>query len=249
MPGGRVAIVHAPARAGRLALVVSLHASGATAALQQKLTAMDAVADREGFVVAYPQAAIPKGHGFEWHLPDQPLSDGSATPADAPDDVAFIAAVVAEVQRAHAIDARRIYVTGWSGGARMASELGCERADLFAAIAPVAGLRFPPQCKATRPVAVIAFHGTADRINPYAGSDRPSWTYGVVEAARRWAAHDGCAQLDGCARVRLRTIDGAGHVWPGAPPLPPELAQMLGPETRAVDASTEMWRFFSAHPR
>jgi polyhydroxybutyrate depolymerase len=210
---------------------------------------MDALADREGFVVAYPQAAIPKGDGFEWRLPDQPLADGSPAPAGAPDDVAFIADAIATIRRSHRIDARRIYVTGWSGGARMASELGCRLADVVAAIAPVAGLRFPAQCKATRPMPVIAFHGLADRVNPYAGGGRASWTYGVEEAARRWAAHDGCARLEGCALVRLRTIERAGHVWPGAPPLPPELAGFLGPETNAVDASTEMWRFFVAHHR
>ena len=98
----RSLMVHVPAGAGggARALVFNLHGSGGTGAQQEAFSAMDAVADREGFIVAYPDAAIALGGGFVWNVPGQPLISGAAVPAGAADDVAFFAqAIVALAQR------------------------------------------------------------------------------------------------------------------------------------------------------
>jgi poly(3-hydroxybutyrate) depolymerase len=47
--------------------------------------------------------------------------------------------------------------------------LAAELSDRIAAIAPVAGTLAIADPKPTRPVPVIHFHGTADRIVPFAG--------------------------------------------------------------------------------
>jgi polyhydroxybutyrate depolymerase len=142
-----------------------------------------------------------------------------------------------------------------SGGARMASQLGCDLSTTIAAVAPVAGLRFPAPCNGTRAVPVISFHGTADTVNPYDGGGQAYWTYSVPSAAQQWAAHDGCGDTPavsqpadgveltsygdcaGAAAVALYTVAGAGHEWPGAPQ-----------QTPAINASHVMWTFFAAHP-
>lgn len=235
-------------------LVLNLHGSGGTAAQQQAFCAMDALADANGFIVAYPDAAIALSGGFAWNVPGQPLLGGGAVPVGAADDVAFFAQVIPELERRYPIDAHRVFVTGMSGGARMASQLGCNLSTTIAAIAPVAGLRFPGPC-GPRPVPVVSFHGTADATNPYDGGGEAYWTYSVPSAAQQWAAQDGCnatpavspaavnveltayGECAGGAAVALYTIAGAGHEWPGAPG-----------QTAAIDAGATMWTFFAAHP-
>jgi polyhydroxybutyrate depolymerase len=263
----RIILVHLPAGAeGPVPLVINLHGSRFTAGQQETFSGMDATADAYGFIVAYPQAAIPSGHGFEWHVPGQPLFGGRAAPPDAPDDVKFIAAAVAAITRRASVDPKRVFVTGFSGGARMASQVACDLSETFAAAAAVGGLRFPSPCGARRAVPIVAFHGTADPVNPFEGANAPTWTYGVREAAEQWAAHDKCAgpiaestpgpsvhrtRYTACrdaAGVELYAIDEAGHEWPGGPPMPDSVTTPLGPQTNAVDANAVIWRFFADHP-
>jgi polyhydroxybutyrate depolymerase len=247
-------------------LVVNMHGSESTAPEQMGLTGMDATADADTFIVVYPQGDIPAGTGFEWNVPGEPLFGGAAVPAGAPDDVTFITQLVTEVEHYYCIDTRRVFATGFSGGARMASQLACDASNVFAAVAPVSGLRLPSPCPSTRPVPVISFHGTADRVDPYGGNGQKYWTYSVPGAAIRWGNHNGCAtppqlrrfaptvvitQYAPCtanAAVELFSITGEGHEWPGGPRLPRSVTRVLGPQTTAVSANTEMWAFFMAHP-
>ncbi len=248
-------------------LVVNLHGSGTTAADQEAFTGMDATSDSEGFVVAYPQGLIPSGAGFDWNVPGVPLVGGKAVPAGAADDVTFLTTLVRVMEERYCVDAKRVYATGFSGGARMTSQLACDASDIFAAVAPVSGLRHPTPCPTTRPVPIVAFHGTADLVDPYAGAGEAYWTYSVPEAAREWAVQDGCSaagappsQLEsgftltrytGCAAgsgVELYAVTGEGHEWPGGPRLPRSLTRALGPQSAAVDADSVMWAFFAAHP-
>jgi len=158
-----------------------------------------------------------------------------------------------------------VYATGFSGGARMASQLACDASAVFAAAAPVSGLRRPTPCPATRPVPVIAFHGTADPVDPYNGNGQAYWTYSVPQAAQDWAEQDQCSAAPasssgngytlsaygscaGGASVELYSVIGEGHEWPGGPALPGSLTSVLGPQSNAVDANRLIWAFFTAHP-
>ena len=142
----RTVLVHAPAGGKELALVLDLHPSGGTAASQREATKLRALADREGFAVAYPQAAIAHDGGYQWHVPGSPLVGGQPEPAG-PDDVAFIAEAIERIDRALGgrVDRARIFATGFSGGARMSSSLGCALPQLRA-IAPIGGVRAPEPC-------------------------------------------------------------------------------------------------------
>jgi len=191
----RTAIVHLPTgyrSTSPVPMVLNLHGSQSTALEQEGFSGMDATADVDTFVVAYPQGAIPSGSGFEWNVPGQPLFGGGAVPAGAADDVTFLEQLVTGLQRQFCIDRNRVYATGFSGGARMAGQLGCDASTVFAAVAPVSGLRLPEPCPSTRAVPMVAFHGTADSVDPYAGNGQAYWTDSVPAAARRWAVHDGC---------------------------------------------------------
>jgi polyhydroxybutyrate depolymerase len=188
-------------------LVLDLHASGSNAAAQASISGMRAAADRHGFVVAWPEGAVqlpgsPAGH--YWNIPGVALANGMATPAGALDDTKFIEDLITQVSADACIDARAVFITGLSGGARMSSHLACRLSGQIAGIAPVGGLRAgraraddlsaieSDSCKPQRPVAVLAFHGTDDAVNSYQGSTAPHWGYAVPVALERWAAANGC---------------------------------------------------------
>jgi polyhydroxybutyrate depolymerase len=264
----RVALVHVPVGytgATAVPLVLNLHGSGSTAARQEAFSGMDATANEHGYLVVYPQGLIADGSGFDWNVPGVPLVGARAVPKGAADDIAFLTDLVGLLSDRYCIDAARVYVTGFSGGARMASQLACDASSLFAAAAPVSGLRHPSPCPATRPVPILAFHGTADPVDPYDGHGQAYWTYSVQQAASAWASQDGCAPSPstqrgngftlttyaGCANgaaVALYSVTGEGHEWPGGPSLARAVTRSLGPQSNAVDANAVMWSFFAAHP-
>ena len=265
----RTAIVHVPTGYSLptpVPLVVNMHGSQSTALEQEGFTGMDATSDADTFLVVYPQGDIPAGTGYEWNVPGQPLFGGAAVPAGSPDDVSFIEQLVSLLEKDYCVDTHRVFATGFSGGARLASQLGCDASTVFAAVAPVSGLRFPSPCLSTRAVPVVAFHGTADPVDPYTGNGQTYWTYSVPVAAGRWAVHDGCTKTASnsapaatvaltsyapCAdgsEVQLYSIVGEGHEWPGGPGLPRAITRVLGPQSTAISANSLMWSFFEAHP-
>src|ERR1700722_4439066 len=142
------------------------------------------------------------------------------------------------MEQRYCLDARRVYATGFSGGARITSQLACDASNTFAAVAPVSGLRHPTSCPTTRPVPILAFHGTADPVDPYGGHGEAYWTYSVPQAAQDWSMQDKCSPIasttrpqsgvtltryQGCkgnAVVDLYSITGEGHEWPGGPTMP-----------------------------
>jgi polyhydroxybutyrate depolymerase len=265
----RIVIVHVPAGytgTTRIPLVLNMHGSGSDAVEEEALTGMNATSDADGFVVAYPQGLIPDGTGFDWNVPGVPLFGGRAVPANAPNDMSFLVSLVGDLEHRYCIDPKRVYATGISGGGRTASQLACDASSVFAAVAPVSGLRRPTPCPATRAVPVVAFHGTADPVDPYNGNGQAYWTYSVPQAAQYWAQQNGCSSAPvasqpasgatltsygGCpqgASVELYTLIGEGHEWPGGPKLSKAVTSVLGPQTNAVDADSVMWAFFAAHP-
>ena len=171
--------------------------------------------------------------------------------------------MLTELQETYCVDAARIFATGMSNGAIMSSQSACDLSGSIAAVAPVSGLRLPEACHPSRPVAVLTFHGTADPLLRYDGGG--FWTYGAADAVQRWAAQNGCdpsAHVSEPApntrlttftcpkgtAVELYTLVGAGHTWPGGPPLDVRTRNVLGAESNAIDANAVIWRFFSDHP-
>ncbi|MGH9045447.1 MAG: extracellular catalytic domain type 1 short-chain-length polyhydroxyalkanoate depolymerase [Acidimicrobiales bacterium] len=263
----RKVIVHVPtgySDAKPAPLVLDLHGSSSTARVQEFLSGMDSTSDAHGFLVAYPQALIKSATGYSWNVPKEPLVGGAAVPKGAANDVTFLTGVVGALSSRYCVDRTRVYATGMSGGGRMASQLACDAPRTFAAIAPVAGLRFPQPCSSARAVPLIAFHGTADPVDPYQGHGQGYWSYSVSTALKRWAAHERCAsrpevtqgpgftltKYQGCrsgALVELYALKGEGHEWPGGPPLPAADVAALGPQSNAVNADAQMWSFFSRY--
>jgi len=263
----RTVIVHVPRSSSGttpVALVLNLHGSGSTALEQEGFTKMNATANEDDFIVAYPQALIPDGAGFDWNIPGVPLIGGAAVPPKSANDIKFLTSLVAIMESKYCVNPKEVYATGFSGGARMTSQLACDDSGIFAAVAPVSGLRRPKPCPTTRSVPVISFHGSADQVDPFAGHGQKYWTYSVTTAAKDWSTQDHCRSVahsgpvgvkmttyytcsDG-AEVELYVIKGEGHEWPGGPTLPSSITALLGPQSSLVNANALLWAFFQAHP-
>ena len=217
-------------------LVIGLHPSSGTGAMFDQDTGFSAAANAKGFAVMFPDGGIRQrredgGYGHFWNIPGVPLIGGDAVPSGTRDDVRFIADAIDHVVSHNCVDARRIYVTGMSGGARMSSMVGCRLADRVAAVAPVAGLRAgkaagpefaepdPGDCHPSRPLSVWAVHGTDDPTNPFPGGGGLRWGYSVERAAARWASLDQCGAAPAVekvsahvTRVRYGTCGGGSEV-------------------------------------
>ena len=264
-------LLHVPpsyAGTDALPLVLNLHGFDGTAHDQASYSQLPAKADEAGFILVSPQGTETTFQpGRHWNF----TMLAQLVEPDEPDDVAFIAELLDALESELCIDATRVFSTGFSNGGWMTSRLGCSLSQRIAAIAPMSGVYFPPWstglpfepgCNSTRPVPILAFHGTADMNVPFDGG-----TTGDVlgfdislrdiddEIMPDWAAHNGCDSLpteervmenvrlvryQGChhgATVELYAIEGGEHVW--------YEHQWPAEEFSANDV---LWDFFVAHP-
>jgi len=249
-----------------LPLVINLHGGGGRAQAAERMSGMNAKADKENFIAVYPNGSGRFG--------DRLLTWNSGNccayaRVNNVDDTAFVRALIAKLEHEYAVDSRRIYATGMSNGVMMSHRLGCELSDKLAAIAPVAGALNVPDCRPAQPISVVIFHGTADRHvryeggKPYQQADRLQRTdNSVAYAVNFWVRHNGCSptpqthkegmlrtdSYTGCragTAVTLYTLEGEGHTWPGGVRYLPT----ADPPSTSVSATNLMWSFFSSHPK
>ena len=186
-------------------LVIVLHGGGGNAENIEEVTSFSDLADRDGFLVVYPD-----GTGkLDYRL--LTWNGGfccSYALENNVDDVGFIRALIHHLQQNYSINASRIYATGISNGGIMSYRLGAELSDILAAIAPVAGsiggqaseqesLWRIPEPRSS--LSVIIFHGTHDTRIPYDGG-RPTendtkgaYSYlSVNESVSFWVTYNAC---------------------------------------------------------
>lgn len=253
-------------------LVIVLHGGGGTGKGMVKLTDFNTLADKENFIVVYPD-------GFEKHW-----NDGRGiqwqSHVENTDDVGFISALIDHLSDELNIDAKRIYVTGISNGGMMSHRLGCELSHRIAAISPVASnipVNMASVWSPSHPVPVLIINGTDDPLERWEGGEISLGrnTYGVVlsvaDTVKFWVDRDGCSSspavtqlpdtapddgttvrqevYGGCqdgVEVILYAIEGGGHTWPGGLQYMSE--SIIGKTSREFNASEVIWQFFKEHP-
>ena len=244
-------------------LVISLHAAALWPATQMETSQWNKAADQHGFIVVYPSGTRMAPVPLLPSLPAWPMK----SEAGRMENVRFISELIDTLEATYSIDSTRIYVNGISNGGGMAFVLSCTLSDRIAAVGTVAAAQELPWswCTDSRPVPMIAFHGTADRIVPYGGGSSPISPMlipSVPTWVASWARRNGCgpkpvesavaadvmrAEYTNCsegAGVVLYTVQGGGHAWPGGKPMP---AWLVGPTSSGIDATAEMWAFFRQH--
>jgi polyhydroxybutyrate depolymerase len=219
----------------RYPLVLVLHGYGSSGALQSLYFQFTGLGTDPGAFVLAPDGTV-DGMGNRFWDANEVCCGFSAPDVD---DVAYLGGLVDAVAADWPVDPARVFVVGHSNGAFMAYRLACERSDVIAAIAGLAGAATVSGCDSTSPVSVLHVHGTADGVVEYAGGAFLSGAYpGARASTSAWAGLDGCAATwtaagardlettlegdetavetaDGCpagVAVELWTIAGGGHV-------------------------------------
>lgn len=227
-------------------LVFSFHGSGGVPQQQINISGFDQLSDLFGFISVFPAGA---------YTNTVTVRSWNANIDEGVDDVQFTRDIIEDVASKVAIDRKRIYTSGFSGGARMSSRLACELSDILAAAAPVDGLQYPDGCTLKRPIPMLSFHGKADQTNHYVLSpdSRPYWRMGVETAIDKWRQANACSMKNdadrisqevtfyqwsdclGAAEIQFYLTDNGGHTWPGAD------------DNEDINASELIWEFFSRH--
>jgi poly(hydroxyalkanoate) depolymerase family esterase len=257
---------------GPLPLVVMLHGGTQDAATFAAATGMNDLAERQTFLVAYPEqppSANP-GKYWNWFAPDHQRRDVG--------EPSLIAGITRQVTDRYGVDATRVYVAGFSAGGAMAAVMAAVYPDLYAAVGVHSGLPFAaagdiasafaamkqgPSRSAhrlARPLPLIVFHGDRDTtvapanaaglIDDVLAAASPNGRPGTPPTAvTRGQVPGGHAYTRTCyqdpSRATLAerwTIHQGGHAWSGG------AAHGSYTDANGPDASAEFIRFFDEHP-
>ena len=204
--------------------------------LTKSSSGLNGFAARYGFVAAYPNPG---------------LIDNSDESAQRTARIKYLTDVIDHLKGAENIDPNRIYAMGGSQSAVQSYRLACAVPAKLAAIGSVAGaltVGDAGTCKPPGPVSIVEVHGTADTAIPYGGN---RFVLSTPATNSFWRNNDGCPQQptsstrgrvkietwSGCksgTAVRLITYTGGDHGWP---------------RNADIDATAELWAFFSQHSR
>lgn len=188
-------------------LLISFHGHTSNSAAHALETGWGDFAERERFIVAFPNTPI---EAWLWG----PNST----------DVSIARDLVADVRASYCIDPARVYASGYSNGAQMAQRLGCDAADLFASVTEYAG-GSPGDltCHPSRPIAVGMFHGDADGTvsisDGRASRDERVARLHCSTPPATTVLADGIEQIYPCpddTEVLWREYSGQHHPWPPA---------------------------------
>lgn len=221
-----------------LPLVFSLHGGAGNMNLQanDRYYGQITQSDRLGYVAVFPNgySRLRSGKLATWNAG----ACCGAARDEGIDDVAFVRAIVQAVQAQTPIDASKVFAQGMSNGGMMAHRLACDAADVFTAVASVAGTDNTTSCKPSRPVSVLHIHARDDErvlFEGGAGQQRRAVTdfTSVPETLSRWVQRDACTgkpqrtldvpgayceaytNCQGGSRVQLCVTETGGHSWPG----------------------------------
>ena len=264
-------VVRVPSRlapqGGRVPLVLVLHGGGGNADNAESMTGFTAKAEKEGFIVVYPEGS---GRFRKRHLTWNAGHCCGIAMERRVDDVGFIRALIDKLLVEYPVDPKRIYATGMSNGGMMTHRLGIELSDRLAAIAPVVATLFGDESRPPHPVSALMINGLLDKSVPSEGGPpgghfTSAWdgtpTQPALEQAAFWAKADGCSgdptRIDqrryaltqyhcpAGRAVELYLLKDNGHAWPGG-----QKGSRLGDEpSTALNATDLIWAFFKAHPK
>jgi len=251
-------ILHVPPSYSKnvsMTLVVVMHGYTATAGGMEQWTHMSDKADKEGFVVAYPN-----GIAYPWNETNpQAWNCGGAWEewTAHTDDVGFVNDMIDKISAYYTIDQNRIFITGHSNGSFMTYRLGFELSGKIAAIAPVSGqMVYESKNIPGYPVPVLHLHALDDPSVYYYGQHNPNETmYESVDSIlTRWSSYYSCKSVpdtihkennylvkswscsDKKIDILLYVMQKGAHQW-------------FTVENSGINATDIIWEFFKSHPK
>jgi polyhydroxybutyrate depolymerase len=267
-------LVFVPRRAKEaIPVVLAFHGGGGSPRQMEQHTGFDDVAEREGFMLAYPESV-----GSNWN-------DGRGeafilAQRDNINDVGFVRRLLDDLADEHKIDRRRVFATGISNGAAMSHRIAAEASDVIAGIAPVVGGMAPAIAEKFEPkfpVSILIIQGESDPFVPIAGGPvvagrgRVRGEVGPMkDVLEMYVCRNGNtgdpvvttlgAQPDDGTSVEITkypegpggvkswcyVVKNGGHAWPGRPALASEA--VIGKVSQQFSATETIWEFFRDCP-
>ena len=134
----------------------------------------DELVQEHGFVVVYPD-------GYKGHWNDARISSNFPTRKAGTDDVAFTKALISEIIAKYDIDAKKVYIAGYSNGGQMVIRLIHEWPYQFAGAVIISATQpdaanFQAVLRETS-LPILLIHGTSDPIVPYNGGIASLWGF------------------------------------------------------------------------
>lgn len=238
-------------------LLIALHGGGGSGEQFASASRWDDVADREGFVVVYPDGT---GGIPTWNAG---LCCGAAARDDV-DDVALVEALIDSLAATLPIDTGRVVLTGHSNGSTMAYRVACELADRIVAIGVQSAPLTFDGCSPTAAVSLLHVHGALDQNVPLGGGVGTRGISGVdwpptIDGVELMASAAGCDTVpettssdgvattvwtgcDGTTEVELVVVAEGGHGW-----MRPGGSGRLGDadDVGSFDTTETIWAFLS----
>jgi poly(3-hydroxybutyrate) depolymerase len=220
MYGDREYIVHIPPMVDpntAMPVMFVYHGAGGKGADMQQATGFDIVADWDHVITVYPTG---QAGNAPWNVGRNVCPPGNFVSTTA-DDVAYLDAMLNDIENDQCLDRGRVFVTGFSMGGYMSNQLGCQlgRARLRA-VAPHSGGTYSGDCEGGA-LPVLLLHGDADSLINYncGTSARDYWIdrNGCSPQYDTWDITGGqCRFYRGCpsdAPVVMCTFYGMDHTW------------------------------------
>lgn len=258
----------------KMPMVVVIHGAFDTAKGIEKISGFSTLADKEDFVVLYPEGIGIFGYLQHWNAGH---CCGKAA-EDQIDDVGYLATAIEDACTRLSVDRQRIYMVGFSNGGMLTYRFAAERTEMLAAAAPIAAsiggrptTDAPPWSipKPKKPLPILVMHGLDDddiRVEGGRSMHRKGERsyFSVADSVRFWVDANACIGKPVDARIHrgavsvrswdrcgndsvvvLCQISGWGHTWPG-----PYFTAGLPDHDPLFnyDAAEMVWNFFKRFP-
>ncbi|MEM9018899.1 MAG: PHB depolymerase family esterase, partial [Verrucomicrobiota bacterium] len=257
-------------------VVIAFHGGGGNPESMVRISRLNEKSEESGFLVVYPYGSGPD--------PDRMLTFnggeccGYAMHQEI-DEIGYVNAILDDLVASASVDTGAVFATGLSNGAIMAYRIAAELSERIAAIAPVGGPLMMDSISPTSPVAVMHFHGTADKFAPFEGGYgiNSQGAKGVTDfrsveySLETWIKANGCSETptikslpnpveddmtatqktwdSGERGVEVVLIEIKGGGHTWPGVSPPPAAAFLGASTQDFSANDLMWEFFQKHRR
>ncbi len=194
----------------RAPVVMMLHGYSADGQGEADYMGLDDIADELTFLLVLPNGTNDNVGLHYWNASPACCAELATNP---PDDVAFLMAVLDDVESAYSVDTHREYVMGHSNGAFMTHRLACEHGDRFAAAASFGGAA-DPGCTPRTPISMLEIHGELDPLIFYGGGTIVGASVGypsVEDTLAYWRDADGCEDSRSVIETRELVCDTTEH--------------------------------------
>jgi len=266
----RIYLPFSYSRIRKFPVILNFHGGGSNAQQHEEMTHMNEKADKEEFIIVYPQGTglINSKKLGTWNAGENCCGVAQKKNIN---DILFVKELLKDLRKSFNIDNKRIYVTGFSNGAIFCYRLACELSNQIAAIASVAGHLDLSNCMPFRSVPILDIKGLQDKCVLYEGGvcggclGKKTWPCpGADENLEYFSQLYGCGRksqvkfisdnayiesYENCnqrCEITLLTIKNLGHQWAGGEKM--KLSEdKIGPYVAEPEINEEIFKFFKKY--